>query len=231
MISEMLRRILDVLSPRCCAMCGQRLPMGVDTICMSCNFTLPRTNYASDPYENDMAKQFCAKFKVERAAAWFYYRPKAKTSKMVHDLKYHNHPQLAQQVGYVAATEFADCGFFEGIDMIIPVPITKKRKRERGYNQCLEIARGVNQATGIPIADDVLQRSVFVKSQTYMSAKERIENVKDAFKLIAPDKIKDRHVLLIDDIVTTGSTLSECGYELAKADNVRISIMALGKTR
>ena len=70
-----------------------------------------------------------------------------------------------------------------------------------------------------------------MKSQTYMSAKERIENVKDAFKLIAPDKIKDRHVLLIDDIVTTGSTLSECGYELAKADNVRISIMALGKTR
>ena len=212
-------------------MCGQRLPMGVDTICMSCNFTLPRTNYASDPYENDMAKQFWAKFKVERAAAWFYYRPKAKTSKMVHDLKYHNHPQLAQQVGYVAATEFADCGFFEGIDMIIPVPITKKRKRERGYNQCLEIARGVNRATGIPIADDVLQRSVFVKSQTYMSAKERIENVKDAFKLIAPDKIKDRHVLLIDDIVTTGATVSACARELLKVDGVRISILAFGYSK
>lgn len=231
MISKMLRRVLDVLSPRSCAMCGQRLPMATETLCINCNRALPRTDYVSEPYENELARHFWGKFKVEKAAAWFFYHPSTPSAEMIVDFKYRHQPLLAQELGYIAATEFNNYGFFEGIDMIVPVPLTKRRRRERGYNQTLEIAQGVSRMTGIEIADDVLRRTKFTVSQTHKNIHEKAQNVKGAFSLINPKKVAGRHVLLIDDVVTSGATLSECGIELAKAGNVSISIMTLGYTK
>ena len=124
-----------------------------------------------------------------------------------------------------------DEGFFEGIDVIVPMPITKSRRRERGYNQSEEFARGIAELTEIPVATDVVERLSFGISQTKLNHWERRENVENVFHLINGESISNRHVLLVDDIMTTGSTIISCGSELLKAGNVKISILTIGYTK
>ena len=119
----------------------------------------------------------------------------------------------------------------EGIDVLVPMPITRRRQWQRGYNQSMEIARGVSSVTGIPISRKAVRRIHFTQSQTEQHAWERLHNVENAFLLSKPDDIQGKHILLIDDIVTTGATTIACGRELAKAPDVRISILALGHTK
>ena len=126
------------------------------------------------------------------------------------------------------ACEMQANGFFEGIDLLIPVPLTKGRMRERGYNQSLLIAEGVAHITHIPIENKVLKRIRFDGSQTQQSIELRRENVKDAFRLHHPERIVGRHPLLIDDVITTGSTMLACAKELTKAGDIKVSVLSLG---
>ncbi|KXB83661.1 hypothetical protein HMPREF3034_01056 [Prevotella sp. DNF00663] len=125
------------------------------------------------------------------------------------------------------ARDCMQAGFFEGIDMIIPIPLYKKRERQRGYNQSVEIARGVAEATGLPLKKDVVERITFGGSQTLRDRWQRTENVEDAFRL-KDTGITGHHILLIDDIVTTGATICSCAQELLRAGNVKFSVLCLG---
>ena len=131
-------------------------------------------------------------------------------------------------MGRMMAKELMRSGLYEGIDAIVPVPLAKKRERERGYNQSLELAKGVSEVTGLPIADKVVVRTKFVGSQTQRGRWERNENVENVFELVDGDSINGKHLLLIDDVVTTGATIIACAQEVQKASNVRISVLALG---
>ena len=126
------------------------------------------------------------------------------------------------------AEELNEVGFFEGMDMIIPLPLHRNRKRKRGYNQCDFIAEGIKEVTGLPIERDVVLRMVDNTSQTHLLSSERKENVKDIFELKHPETIKGKHLLLVDDVITTGATTISCGKELAKAEGVRISVVSMG---
>ena len=121
--------------------------------------------------------------------------------------------------------------FFDDIDVIIPLPISTKRSWQRGYNQSNLLARGISLVTGITVDNEVVRRKTFAKSQTHLSPTERRENVKDAFQLINEERIKGKHLLLIDDVVTTGATIIACAQELAKAEGVRISVLSVGFTK
>ena len=125
------------------------------------------------------------------------------------------------------AREFSEAGFFEGIDLIVPVPLAKKRQRQRGYNQSHCLADGVSQITGLPVSNQVVRRTRFVKSQTQMGRQERQENVADVFEVRDLDMIRGRHVLLVDDVVTTGATMTACARELLKAGDVTLSLLSL----
>ena len=124
--------------------------------------------------------------------------------------------------------EIQPSGFFDGIDGIVPVPLAKKRQRQRGYNQSQEIAQGVYEITGLPIYNKVVRRSTYKGSQTNKGRWERNENVEQVFELIDPAAIQGRHLLLIDDVVTTGATIIACAKELLKAGHVKLSILTLG---
>ncbi len=227
----MLTALLDFISPRACRICGKRLSTAEQEICTVCNRHLPRTRYAETPYDNDMARRFWGHFHTERAAALFFYETHNSPSKLIYDLKYHGKEELGEWLGRVTAEEFAANGFFEGIDMIVPVPITWRRKWHRGYNQSLAIARGVAEVTGLPVSAKALERTHFNRSQTQLSVSERMENVAGAFHLWRKDGIVGRHILLVDDIVTTGATASECGKLLEKGGAEKISVLSIGCTK
>ena len=218
---------MDLISPRLCVVCGNRLAVTEETLCSKCYMHLPRTDFANDLYENVMAKLFWGQIKLEKATALFYYEPHAETAQILYELKYKNHPEIGVVMGRMMAKELMKSGLFEDIDALVPVPLAKKREHERGYNQSLELAKGVSEVTGLPIANLVIRRTKFVGSQTKRGRWERNENVEHVFELV-DDNISDQHLLLIDDVVTTGATVIACAKEMQKASNVKISVLALG---
>ena len=224
-------RLFDLIAPRFCAVCDNRLAESEQHVCLNCLFELPRTHYAEQPYENPMAQIFWGHFRVEKVAAWFFYQPSSPHSGMIHELKYHRQREIGHFIGRVAAEEMSQQHFFDDIDLLIPIPLTKRRQRQRGYNQSHEIARGISDTTGIPLFDKIVARTRFEKSQTHNTAMERRENVSGVFELLDSDAISGRHVMVVDDVITTGSTMISCCCELQKAADVKISIFSVGFTR
>ena len=221
-------RLLDLISPRLCVVCGQRLTVSEEIICSMCNLHLPRTGFHKDPYENEMAKLFWHQIPIERATALFYYEAHSETANILYELKYKNHPEVGEVMGRLMARELQPSGFFDGIDGIVPIPLARKRLRQRGYNQSLEIARGVSEITGLPIFNKVARRNAFEGSQTSKGRWERNENVEGVFEVKDVSAIQDKHLLIIDDVVTTGATVIACAKELCKGGHVKVSVISLG---
>ena len=221
-------RLLDLISPRLCVVCGERLAVTEETLCSKCYLHLPRTDFGRDLYENVMAKLFWGQIAIEKATALFYYEPHAETANILYELKYKNHPEVGEVMGRMMAKELMRFGLFDDIDALVPVPLAKKRERERGYNQSMMLTKGVSEVTGLPIANQVVRRTRFAGSQTRRGRWERNENVEDVFELQDASSISGKHLLLIDDVVTTGATIIACAKEMQKASNVKISVLALG---
>ena len=212
-------------------MCGCRLAIGEDVVCTACNIELPRTGHLASPRDNELARLFWGRIPVERAAALFYYRAHSAPGDVIYSMKYRSHPETGEQMGRMAAKEFAAYGFFDGIDAIVPVPLAKNRQRERGYNQSLEIARGVRAVTRIPITSKALKRKSFAASQTKMNRWQRNENVEDEFILKDAFVLRGKHILIVDDVVTTGATVTACATAMRKCGEIKFSVMSLGLTK
>lgn len=219
------------MSPRVCAVCGRRLSASESVICASCMLHLPFTDYRDDLKGNPMARLFWGHFPVERAYTMFYYEPKSEVSQLIYDMKYHGLTDTCTDMGQIVAKNLDGSGFFDGIDALVPVPITRKRRWQRGYNQSELIAKGVSEVTRIPIYKHVVKRQHFLGSQTDKSRHERHENVEGAFLLTDSQAIRNKHLLLIDDIVTTGATITACAKELCKVEGVKVSVLTIGYTK
>lgn len=229
-ITKYWKQLRDLVSPRACVICGRRLPVATDALCPLCQLHLPRTGFQQSSEDNPMARLFWGIIPVERAVALCYYSPASGTAQAVYDMKYHHRPDVGIALGRLMATELQPSGFFEGIDLLVPVPLTSSRQRERGYNQSLQLALGVSRVTGLPVGDGVLRRTVFTGSQTQLNRQGRKENVEGSFQLSQAERLKGCHVLLIDDVITTGATVTACARELLRAENVRVSLLAFGLT-
>ena len=237
---SLLAQILDLLCPRHCLICGQRLLGEEEIICIACNLHLPRTNTWQQPEDNDMAKLFWHSIPVEKCCALFHYHGHAPASNLLYQLKYNQHEEVGVGMGHLLANEALRIQFFDGIDAIVPIPLAPKRKRERGYNQSEEIAKGIQEKTGLPIITDAIRRTVFTESQTHKSRSERQENVKHVFQTSAfyhdaqgkhpITNLAGKHLLIIDDVCTTGATLVSCCEELLKAGKMKFSITTIGWT-
>lgn len=221
-------RLFDLLAPRSCVVCGARLTTGEDTLCATCNLHLPRTGFAADTEDNELCRVFWGRLPVERCGALFYYSAGSASSRLILSLKYMRRPDVGIALGRMMAREYQAAGFFNGIDAILPVPLATNRLRQRGYNQSQMIADGVHEITALPVIDRALRRETFLESQTQKNRWERADNVENIFRLTHPELLKGRHLLLIDDVVTSGATLCACGQEALKAGDVRLSILTLG---
>lgn len=238
---SLLEKIIDLLFPRYCAICDNRLNGTEEMLCVSCLRALPFTNNWKNPEENRMTKMFWGRIPIERGMALYYYHSHANASYIIYNLKYHHRPDAAVYLGRIIANKGIEGKFFEGIDAIIPIPITKARRRYRGYNQSEEIAKGIREKTQIPIITDAIRRVVFTESQTKKNKMERLGNVENVFRLsdtYSDDQGKHpitdlagKHLLVVDDVCTTGATIVSCCKELQKAGKMRFSIATIGWVR
>lgn len=206
-------------------MCGNRLAAHEHFLCASCIVHLPLTR-AHTVEHNPIEKKFWTNFPVKRAVSMFQHDGE-NSRKLLHLIKYHAHPDLAVYLTSLYAKELIGSGFFDDVDVIVPLPLHWRRQMKRGYNQSHYIAQGIYQITHIPVMKNVVKRIKNNSSQTRLNAHQRIKNVEGIFQLKHPELIAGKHVLLVDDVTTTGATLSSCAKELAKAHGVSISILTL----
>lgn len=189
---------------------------------------LDRTFYSKKPYDNEMAQLFWKILPIERAAALFFYHSGDDQSRIILDIKYNDRPDVGLKMGSFAVKEMKEDNFFDDIDAVIPVPLARNRLRQRGYNQSEMIAKGICEETGIPLITNAVKRDAFMKSQTHLTPAERDENVKGIFHLQKPEQIRNKHILVVDDVCTSGATVRALGEELCKEEGVRISVFTLG---
>ena len=225
---SLLARLIDTLAPRSCTICGSRLTVTEEVMCACCNQCLPRTGYSKSAFDNRLSRLFWGRIPIEKGAALFFYKAHSDTSRLLYQLKYGGHPELGERLGQIVAAEFAQDGFFDGITAVLPVPLARQRERERGYNQSVEIARGVCEETGLPLLFNALERITFHGSQTQKDRWERNENVDKAFHLLDASAVSNQHILLIDDVITSGATLVAVVKEVLKGNNVKVSVLSLG---
>ena len=224
-------RLLDLISPRQCAVCGHRLSLTEHAICTACYLHLPRTTYQFTPYDNPMTQLFWGLAPVSRAAALFYYESHSEAAQLIYDLKYGNRPDIGEDLGRMMAEEMQMAGFFEGDGILVPVPLSTKRLRQRGYNQSEMICRGIHEKMGWTIAAKALRRKHFKQSQTSLMRHQRQENVADMFELRQTEGLEGKHILLVDDVCTTGATLTACANALSAIPDIRLSALTLGFTK
>lgn len=224
-------RLLDLISPRQCVVCGCRLSITERSVCTVCYLHLPRTAYQFSPYDNPMAQLFWGLAPVDRAAALFYYEPHGEPARLVYDLKYADRPDIGVDIGRMMAEEMKMAGYFDSVNVLVPVPLSSRRQRQRGYNQSEMLCRGIHEITDIPIATDVLIRKHFQQSQTTLMRHQRQENVADMFELRKTADLEGKHILLVDDVCTTGATLSACAHALSVIPRIRLSVLTLGFTK
>ena len=177
--------------------------------------------------DNPMVKEFWGKFPVEKATTWFFYTHGSPYAHMIHLFKYHGRKRLAFALGQLMASEIQPSGFFEGINCIVPVPLHKDKEKSRGYNQSEWIAYGIATTTGLNVVNDAVERTKPTMTQTKKSARERFENTKGVFVAKEKDALTGKHVLLVDDVMTTSATLTACADALREVDGIRFSLLTL----
>lgn len=219
-------RLLDFIAPRRCVGCQCRLLPGEDEICLECITRMTRTYYWRSFDDNPLEEMLMYRVPIKRAISWVYYRGK-RSKHSIWAFKYYGHDNAAVLFGKIMAKEIKDSGFFNGIDVIVPVPLAKNRYRQRGYNQSEMLATGISQETGIPIVNDAVKRKKFKQSQTRLSHVEREWNMENQFSVVDDSKLIGKHILVIDDVITTGSTISACIDPLSYIEGVKISVLSM----
>ena len=217
---------ISLLFPRLCHGCDNHLMRNEKLICLECYILIPRTNYHLEP-DNPVAKLFWGRCLIERAAAFSFYTKDSRIRKLIHQLKYKGIREIGPELGRIYAGTLKPAGFLNGIDLIIPVPLHPSKRRQRGFNQSDLISSGISEVSGIPVETGILVRKTVSQTQTRKSRYDRWTNVQDIFSVTDQGRIGGMHILLVDDVITTGSTLEACAGELLKIENVKVSVVAL----
>lgn len=234
----MIDALIDFLFPPVCHCCGQRLVEGEKYVCSLCSLDFPRTNYhlywtnnsAPNSDLNPMEARFAGQLPFAHATAAYFYSRDSKLAELIKDFKYHKFPSLAQYMGRLAARELFPTGFFSGIDFICPVPLHWRKRLRRGYNQAEMLARGLSEELSIPYTKDLVAVKGH-KTQTRLSREERLRNTRNIFRLRRADRYSGKHILIIDDICTTGSTMISAARACLDAcPGLKISFFSLGVT-
>ena len=215
--------------PRLCEVCGRPLTRGEEIICLECLAEMPRCRFHRLPFNRLHEKLADPNLLIDRAAALFYYTRGNAWARLLQKGKYDNQPQIFSYLGRLLAREIRPDGFFDGIDLIVPVPLHPSKLRRRGYNQSLVLAQAVSEVTGIPIAEPL--EAYRHETQTRRSAVNRWLNAKDVYTCPDGSALAGRHLLVVDDIVTTGATVRACCRALLGAEpTVRLSVLSVGVT-
>lgn len=228
-ILDILDDFVSLLFPRLCQACGDSLMRNEKLICTDCYVNIPRTNYHLEA-NNAVEKIFWGRCKLERAAAFSFFNKDSHIRELIHNLKYRGVKDIGTEIGRIYARDLLQSSFLDGIDMIIPVPLHTSKLKSRGFNQSEEIARGLSEVTNIPVNTTTLKRSSSSPTQTKRSRFDRWTNVEGKFSVTDYTTIDNKHILLVDDVITTGATIESCANELLKGINTTVSVIAVAIT-
>jgi ComF family protein len=217
---------ISLFFPELCQACGESLVVGEELICTNCRYTLPFTDFHLKP-DNMVARQFWGKINLEAAYAMCHFTKGGKMQHLMHQFKYKGMQKIGNLLGNMAGEQLIQNPVFNKTDVIIPVPLHKSRLRKRGYNQSFCFAEGLSQKLNAIVDEDNLIRTRATETQTHRSRFSRFENMQEVFALKNPEALKNKHILLVDDVVTTGSTLEACGAELLKVPGLKLSIATI----
>ncbi|MDE6267133.1 MAG: ComF family protein [Muribaculaceae bacterium] len=229
-LKEWIDPLLSVIFPDVCEICGSTLVPGEMLLCSHCLHAMPRLNLFTNKFNDIHHRLFSTHSHIDKAAALYAYHRHDEYAEVILTMKYRNRPDIGEKLGMMLAREADQYGFFNGVDMLLPVPMHWWKKLRRGYNQSEEIARGISKVTGIPVRN-YLKAARKHGTQTHRTAKMRWENTKGIYSVRKTDLLEGKHVMLIDDVITTGSTLLHCSEALAKSvSNINISVCTVAAT-
>ena len=224
--STVIRHFAGLFYPELCEACGDSLSVHEKVLCTSCIYHLPRTNYWKEA-GNPMERLFWGKIRLEHACALFFFAKGSRFRKLLHKLKYNGKKEIGIALGRRLGMELKAAPFYQAIDLIIPIPLHQKKLRKRGYNQSEQIAAGMAATTGWKLDAESVTRNLYTETQTNKSRMERWENVSEVFVVKYPERIKGKHVLLVDDVITTGSTIEACAARLLEVEGCSVSVATL----
>jgi len=215
-----------MLFPNLCVCCDGYISHQEDQVCDLCLYTLPR--YEENMFEdNSLARKFWGRVKLENVAAHYKLTGNTAVKSIIHQVKYKGNTALGVTMGEVLGATLVKSSLFGGIDMLVPVPLHLKKKRLRGYNQCDLLVEGISSVMGFPIVKSVLVREKHNSTQTKKNRYERYINSKEIFCIKDTEALKNKHVLLVDDVITTGATMEACAGTLLEVEGLKLSVATL----
>ena len=225
-INQILKNFISIFYPRSCVACGNALMQNESHFCLSCLMHLPETNYHL--MENSpLDYVFMGRVPVEKVSSMLFYKKGNKVQHILHALKYKGNKEVGRFLGEMYGRQLIKSSYYQSVDLIIPIPLHAKKRRIRGYNQSEWIAMGLSQSMNIPYLTEVLLRSEFTETQTKKSRFNRWENVKGVFVIADAENLVGKHVLVCDDVLTTGATMEAAITQLLKIEGVRVSVATL----
>lgn len=225
----MFGALLHLIFPNHCYACEEEISSQLQHICLNCRNEMPR-GFDSIHKNTAIDKLFWGKVALEKSTAFLKFEKNGKAQRLIHHLKYDGKKEIGVTLGEMAAAELMAINFFENIDYLIPVPIHKLKEKIRGYNQSHYIAEGIHAITKIPVDKTSILKIIHTQSQTRKGKFRRWENVSSTFELQKVNQLQGKHLLLIDDVLTTGSTIEACAQELQKIPDVKLSLLAMAYT-
>lgn len=224
-ISNLLSDLTALLFPKLCSACNLVLYKGEKEICTSCMFNLPYTDFHLYP-DNLLMKQFWGRVPIDAATALLYFRKSERTQNLIHQLKYKGRTGVGILLGNKIGESLLLSNSYQNIDMIVPVPLHPKKKLLRGYNQSSFIAEGIAEVLKVPVYDKILARKIATETQTKKDRYKRFKSLEAVFAVNKKYDISEKHILLVDDVVTTGATLEACAIALQAQKIRKLSVAA-----
>lgn len=225
--THLLKNLLSFFYPDLCISCHHALQQSETHLCLNCLIHLPETHYHLQP-DNPIKTLFVGRVKVEQVASLLFYRKANQVQKILHSLKYKGNKEIGAYLGKYYGKQLHEVKEYQTIDLILPIPLHPKKEKKRGYNQSEWIAKGLSAGMKIPYTNDILVRTEFTETQTKKGRYNRWENVKDVFEVIHPEKITGKHILICDDVLTTGATMEAAIQKILSLDNnIKVSVVTL----
>lgn len=225
-----LRPLTDLLYPPLCAGCGLLRPLDQHIFCIECLSQLPETGFHHHA-ENPFTTHFAGRVRLLTGASFLFFTRGGATQRLLHSIKYNNQSDLITTIGRWYGHQLAQTDLWKGIEVIVPVPLHWKKQRKRGYNQSAVFGAAIGDIMNIPCYQKALLRVTHDRSLTGMNRMQRVETIGSSFLVARPALVKDKHVLLVDDVLTTGATLESCALALEKTPvaSLRMVTIACGE--
>ncbi|HEU0111456.1 MAG TPA: phosphoribosyltransferase family protein [Flavisolibacter sp.] len=226
LLHQIKESLLHLAFPHICEGCGTDVLEMEHELCLKCLAALPHTNFHLHA-DNPIEKIFWGRLPVQNAAALFYFTKESLMQHLMHQLKYRGNKELGFYLGKLMGESIAASNRFKQIDGLVPLPLFKSKEKKRGYNQATVLCEGISKVLEKPVWKDVIHRTTYTDTQTKKNRIQRWQNMENRFELNEPGFVNGKHILLVDDVITTGATLESCGLELLKAENVQLSLLTL----